>query len=284
MHSSRRRRRHVVSRDARRADPRSRRLSSGRGVEGPRRRCQAHHRAACRHHVLGPGRRLRLQGGGAHSAYDVAVLVGPSHFVALRRRGALSRRRVRDAARPVAIDAAAAAAIAARPDVIARAAGRPRARALARDAAAVSPPPAAGGADRAAADGLPDAVETIERLAAALVDGACGSAGRCSSPAPILSHYFDAATAASARRPGAGRVAAFDPERLLAIFESIRSESAAGFVGCGIGPAIAVMMAARALGARDARVLKYAHSGEISGDNSGVVGYLAARSGPSDAQ
>jgi AmmeMemoRadiSam system protein B len=44
-----------------------------------------------------------------------------------------------------------------------------------------------------------------------------------------------------------------------------------------------VMFAARELGARDARVLKYAHSGEISGDNSGVVGYLAAALGRFDA-
>jgi hypothetical protein len=54
-------------------------------------------------------------------------------------------------------------------------------------------------------------------------------------------------------------------------------------VGCGIGPALAVMKAARALGASDARVLKYGHSGEISGDNSGVVGYMAAAIGTFDA-
>jgi AmmeMemoRadiSam system protein B len=39
------------------------------------------------------------------------------------------------------------------------------------------------------------------------------------------------------------------------------------------------MMAARGLGAREGRVLKYGHSGEVSGDNSGVVGYLAAAFG-----
>jgi AmmeMemoRadiSam system protein B len=39
------------------------------------------------------------------------------------------------------------------------------------------------------------------------------------------------------------------------------------------------MMAARARGARDGRVLRYMHSGMISGDNSGVVGYLAAALG-----
>ena len=39
------------------------------------------------------------------------------------------------------------------------------------------------------------------------------------------------------------------------------------------------MLAARARGARHGRVLKYMHSGEISGDNSGVVGYLAGALG-----
>ena len=39
------------------------------------------------------------------------------------------------------------------------------------------------------------------------------------------------------------------------------------------------MRAARGLGATDARILKYAHSGEISGDYGGVVGYLAAAIG-----
>ncbi len=39
------------------------------------------------------------------------------------------------------------------------------------------------------------------------------------------------------------------------------------------------MLAARALGATSARVLHYAHSGEISGDDHAVVGYLAAAFG-----
>jgi AmmeMemoRadiSam system protein B len=39
------------------------------------------------------------------------------------------------------------------------------------------------------------------------------------------------------------------------------------------------MKAARALGATQGRVLKYGHSGEVSGDDDGVVGYLAAAFG-----
>ena len=39
------------------------------------------------------------------------------------------------------------------------------------------------------------------------------------------------------------------------------------------------MMAARQLGRPTARMLKYAHSGEVSGDYTGVVGYPRLRSG-----
>ena len=48
---------------------------------------------------------------------------------------------------------------------------------------------------------------------------------------------------------------------------------------CGGGPTVAVMRAARELGARDAVVLNYADSGDVSGDKSSVVGYLAAALG-----
>ena len=39
------------------------------------------------------------------------------------------------------------------------------------------------------------------------------------------------------------------------------------------------MRAARLLGARDAVILNYADSGDVSGDKSSVVGYLAAALG-----
>ena len=94
-----------------------------------------------------------------------------------------------------------------------------------------------------------------------------------------LSHYLPAASAVEHDRRVQDCVAAFDPEQLLAIFERYPEGDRGRFVACGGGPAIAVMLAARARGARQARVLKYMHSGEISGDNSGVVGYLAAALG-----
>jgi len=45
---------------------------------------------------------------------------------------------------------------------------------------------------------------------------------------------------------------------------------------CGGGPAAVTMMVARQLGADAAAVLKYANSGDVTGDRNGVVGYAAA--------
>jgi AmmeMemoRadiSam system protein B len=47
---------------------------------------------------------------------------------------------------------------------------------------------------------------------------------------------------------------------------------------------VAVMRAARAGGARDATILHYADSGDVSGDKSAVVGYLAAALGTFDGR
>jgi len=44
---------------------------------------------------------------------------------------------------------------------------------------------------------------------------------------------------------------------------------------CGGGPIVAAMIAAERLGARRAQVLKYANSGDVTGDRSQVVGYAA---------
>jgi AmmeMemoRadiSam system protein B len=94
-----------------------------------------------------------------------------------------------------------------------------------------------------------------------------------------LSHYLDATTAATHDRRVATCAAAFDPERLFDLFEQYAEGERGRYVACGGGPVISVMLAARSRGAREGRVLKYAHSGEVSGDNSGVVGYLAAAFG-----
>jgi AmmeMemoRadiSam system protein A len=45
---------------------------------------------------------------------------------------------------------------------------------------------------------------------------------------------------------------------------------------CGGGPTAAAMIAARILGAERCAVLDYAHSGDVTGDTSSVVGYVSA--------
>ena len=94
-----------------------------------------------------------------------------------------------------------------------------------------------------------------------------------------LSHFFDATTAASLDGRVQACVSSFDPDAFLDIFEQYPEHERGRYVACGGGPAIAVMKAARALGSAQGRVLKYGHSGEISGDNDAVVGYLAAAFG-----
>ena len=120
--------------------------------------------------------------------------------------------------------------------------------------------------------------ETIEALGAALADAFAGRRPLFVASSD-LSHYFDAATAATLDGRVQACVESFDPEGLLALFEKYPEGERGRYVACGGGAAIAVMLAARALGARHGRVLKYGHSGEVSGDNDGVVGYLAAAFG-----
>jgi len=85
-----------------------------------------------------------------------------------------------------------------------------------------------------------------------------------------LSHYhgYDAAVALDARV--IEYVSEFDPEGLL------RALAAGECEACGGGPAAAVMTAARELGSDRSVVVKYANSGDVTGDRAQVVGYLSA--------
>jgi AmmeMemoRadiSam system protein B len=85
-----------------------------------------------------------------------------------------------------------------------------------------------------------------------------------------LSHYESATRAAALDAEVIRHVEGFDPDGLMAALEKFPNHA------CGGGPTVSVMLAARALGARAARVFKYADSGDVSGDKSSVVGYLAA--------
>ena len=92
-----------------------------------------------------------------------------------------------------------------------------------------------------------------------------------------LSHYHDAATAARLDRVVIDHVSRFDADGLQHALDAEPEHA------CGGGPTVAVMRAARHLGARDAMILKYADSGDVSGDKSTVVGYLAAALGNAQA-
>jgi AmmeMemoRadiSam system protein B len=90
-----------------------------------------------------------------------------------------------------------------------------------------------------------------------------------------LSHYENATRARQLDAVVLDHVSRFDPEGLQSALDQNPHHA------CGGGPAVAVMRAARALGATRSVVLHYADSGDISGDKSSVVGYMAAAFGRS---
>ncbi len=85
-----------------------------------------------------------------------------------------------------------------------------------------------------------------------------------------LSHFHDYSTAVKLDSVVVDAVNAFDPEDLYTALKSGRCEA------CGGGPMMTVMLASKALGATKAKVLKYANSGDVTGDRGSVVGYMAA--------
>ena len=88
-----------------------------------------------------------------------------------------------------------------------------------------------------------------------------------------LSHYLPSASAAEMDARVLECVTRFDPDGLCEVLKRQPDHA------CGGGPIVAVMRTARLIGAREARVLKYANSGDVSGDKSAVVGYMAAAFG-----
>jgi len=57
------------------------------------------------------------------------------------------------------------------------------------------------------------------------------------------------------------------------LLEVVRRE---GITMCGVGPAVSMLIAARLLGAKHVDLIRYATSGDISGDYDEVVGYAGA--------
>lgn len=246
---------------------------------GPRGRVQAIIAPHAGMMFSGPVGAYAYKAAAASGGYEVIVLVGPSHFVAFEGVALYPDGAFESPLGAAPVDPQGAAAIAAAPIVQPLPAAHrrehslemqlPFIRRLFPDTPIV--PLLMGLQSRA----------TIEALAAALAD-AFRDRRALLVASTDLSHYFHANTAAALDGRVQECVAAFAPERLLQLFEQYPDQERGRYVACGGGPAIAVMLAARALGATDARVLKYAHSGEVSGDNDGVVGYFAAAMGTFD--
>jgi hypothetical protein len=85
-----------------------------------------------------------------------------------------------------------------------------------------------------------------------------------------LSHYHPYDRAVELDKIILNDIQAFDAQKLSRDLDGGKGEA------CGGGPVIAVMVAARELGANRAKILKYQNSGDVTGDRSGVVGYGAA--------
>ena len=85
-----------------------------------------------------------------------------------------------------------------------------------------------------------------------------------------LSHYHSYDQAMRFDHQVMDRVETYDPRGLSEDLVARRCEA------CGGGPVISVMLIARGLGADRAHVVRYASSGDVTGDRSQVVGYMAA--------
>jgi AmmeMemoRadiSam system protein B/AmmeMemoRadiSam system protein A len=110
--------------------------------------------------------------------------------------------------------------------------------------------------------------ETCQYLASAISETARGKKVLLIASTD-LSHYYSYNIAVELDRIVLNHIDRFDPEGLNRDLRSNRCEA------CGGGPTISVMLAAKALGANQGKVLKYLNSGDVTGDRSRVVGYAA---------
>jgi len=111
--------------------------------------------------------------------------------------------------------------------------------------------------------------ETCEILSQAIVKAAKGKKILVVASSD-LSHYHAQREAEKLDNLVVEAVAGYDPELLYNRFKTDSCEA------CGAGPIITAMLVAKAMGASYSKVLNYATSGDITGDQSQVVGYMAA--------
>jgi len=82
-----------------------------------------------------------------------------------------------------------------------------------------------------------------------------------------LNHYEDDATTRVKDRKAIEELLALEPRGL---YDTCRNH---GISMCGLGPAVAMLTALNALGAKKSELVKYATSADVSGDRDTVVGY-----------
>lgn len=105
-----------------------------------------------------------------------------------------------------------------------------------------------------------------ERLAGAVAEAAKAT-GALLVASSDMSHYLPAAEARLVDARALEPLLALDAEGL---YQRVHAEE---ITMCGVIPAVVMLLAARALGARSAELVRYAHSGEVNGDDDRVVGY-----------
>ena len=110
--------------------------------------------------------------------------------------------------------------------------------------------------------------EALEQLGVALADVIAAQAEPVLMVASSdMNHYeSDAVTRVKDHR-AIERILTMDPRGL---FDVVREQKISM---CGFGPAVAMLTAARRLGAKSAELVRYATSGDVSGDREMVVGY-----------
>jgi AmmeMemoRadiSam system protein B len=231
--------------------------------------------------VIAPHAGMMFSGGVAAHAYqavagqdvEVAILVGPSHYVGFDGVAVYDRGGFETPLGIAEIDEDLASALIAASPLV-----RPHPSAHAREHSLEMQLPFL---QRVLTARIVPLVmgyqtrETITALAQAL-SAVIGQRRVLIVASTDLSHYFAADRAEQLDGQVTRLVSSFDPEGLLGEFESYPEHERGRFVACGGGAAIAAMMTAQALGADTAHVLTYANSGDVSGDRSAVVGYLAA--------
>jgi len=208
--------------------------------------------------------------------YSAIVLVGPSHFVGFQGVSIWPRGAWDTPFGTVAVAEDIAAAMASHPSRIIR----EHAAAHAREHSLEMQLPFAA----RLLPGVPivplvmgyQTRETAEALGDTLADVLSARGSRSAAENVLLvassdlSHYQEAVVAAGMDAVVLRHVEAFDPAGLM---DALEREPAHA---CGGGPIVSVLRAAGRLGASRAKVLRYADSGDVSGDKSAVVGYMAA--------